>query len=188
MLLEGIEHRYSAVDISLPRDQRPDDFRRVSLFGEVPVLLHDDQALVQSNAILLHLVRFRSRSDVGAKKQWDEITSWLFWEANRIGRSYPNLRWYRKFENAGDPGLIAWFESTAKSDLRRLNDELADKPFLLGVFSVVDISCAGYLLYGDDVGIDMRHYPHVSDWLERIRSLPGWQHPFACMGNGSGAS
>jgi glutathione S-transferase len=181
LLLAQTPHDYIPVDISLKREARPVAFKGVSAFGEVPVMVHDGEVLAQSNAILLHLARFSAMFRAESDKRLNAITSWLFWEANRIGRSYPNLRWYRLFDSQGDPGLIAWFESTAKADLARLNEELKDKLFLLDTFSIVDISCAGYLLYGDDIGLDMQLYPHVLCWLDRIRAREGWQHPLTCM-------
>jgi glutathione S-transferase len=182
LLLTETAHTYTSVDISIPRDQRPADFQRISPFGEVPVLRDGDQVLAQSNAILLHLARKIGRLGAADEPGWDVITSWLFWEANRIGRSYPNLRYCRLFDTTADPALVAWFQSTAEADLTRLNDELSNKPFLCGDFTVADLSCAGYLLYGDHVGLDMTRWPFVEAWLQRIRELPRWQNPLQIMG------
>ena len=178
--LAGVAHHYVPVDISVPREQRPEPFRTIAKFGEVPVLVDDGQVLVQSNAILLHLAaktgHFGWQTDSGR----DEITSWLFWEANRIGRSYPNLRWFKLFQQ-GDAELVRWLELTGRDDMARLDQELAQKPFLTGSFSIADISCAAYLLYGDQIGLDPDNYPHIAKWLDRIRSLPGWQHPYRLL-------
>jgi glutathione S-transferase len=182
LLLAGIPHAYRGIDLSVPREQRPADFRKVARFGEVPALVDDGEVLVQSNAILLHLARKHGRlwaEDVAGQ---NAITSWLFWEANRIGRSYPNLRYCRAFDRAADPGLVAWFEATARVDLDRLDQELADKPFLVGHPTIADLSCAAYMLYGDDFGFPLTAWPSVLAWLERIRALPGWAPPLSVMG------
>jgi glutathione S-transferase len=182
LLLSRVDHDYTPIDIFIPRDKRPMEFKQVSPFGEVPVLVHGDVVLAQSNAILLHLARFTGRFGAKDERDFDAITSWLFWEANRIGRSYPNLRYCRLFDITADPGLVAWFHSTAEADLTRLNSELSEKPYLLGDVTIADLSCAGYLLYGDDVGLATDRWPHVSAWLNRIRALPGWEHPADVMG------
>jgi glutathione S-transferase len=183
MLLAGISHRYVAIDISQPREQRPEDFQQVAPYGEVPVLLQDGVVLAQSNAILLHLARQFGVFGANDATGWNAITQWLFWEANRIGRSFPNLRWCRRFGPASDPGLVAWFEATAIADLGRLNAELASRPFLLDEPTIADFSCAGYLIYGDAhaCGIDLGQWPHVVLWLDRIRALPGFVSPQNCM-------
>jgi glutathione S-transferase len=182
LLLSGVDHVYTPVDISIPRNKRPIEFQQMSPFGEVPVLVHDGVVLAQSNAILLHLARTTGHFSAKSEHNRDAIISWLFWEANRIGRSYPNLRYCRLFDKTTDPGLVAWFHITAEADLTRLNTELSEKPYLLGDITIADISCAGYLLYGDNVGLAIDRWPHVGAWLDRIRALPGWQHPADVMG------
>ncbi|MBD8894163.1 glutathione S-transferase family protein [Roseibium litorale] len=182
LLLAGVDHAYNRVDLSIPRAERPADFRAVSPYGEVPVLKHGPQVLAQSNAILLHLVRSCGKFGVEDAAGLDQITQWLFWEANRIGRSYPNYRYCRLLDPNVDPGLLGWFEATAKDDLAFMDQVLAEKDFLTGQFSVADISCAAYLLYGDLKRLELGDYAHVEAWLDRIRAMSGWQHPFEVMG------
>jgi len=181
LLLARIEHSYTAIDLRIPRSERPEPFRSRSPHGEVPVLVDDGSVIAQSNAILLHLARKYGQFGGGNELEWTGITSWLFWEANRIGRSYPNLRWYRLFEPSGEPALVSWFEETALADLDRLESELTRKPFLLGRLTIADLSCASYLLYGDDVGLDMARWPKVKDWLDRIRAISGFCPPLEAM-------
>lgn len=182
LLLADIPHDYRAIDIATPRDQRPADFQAVARYGEVPVLVHDGVVHVQSNNILLHLARRFGKLGAEDELGWSAITSWLFWEANRIGRSFPNLRWFRTLGHEGDPGLIAWFERTAIDDLTRLDQELSDKPFLLDRLTIADLSCAGYLIYGDDPGLGLSRWPNVMRWLDRIRAEPRWRAPREIMG------
>jgi glutathione S-transferase len=181
LLLAGIPHSYRPFDLSVPRDRRPAEFRGAAKFGEVPVLIENGRALVQSNAILLHLARKHRRFGAKDESGWDEITAWLFWEANRIGRSYANLRYHRAMNGGGAPDLVAWFEATAYDDLSRLDAELAGKTFLLGELTVADLSCAGYLLYADYPAIGIERWPHVAAWLDRIRALPRYRPPQDAM-------
>lgn len=181
MLLGGLQHRYERIDLDVPRNERPEPFRSLAAYGEVPLLVDAGEVLVQSNACLLHLAEKHGILGWQNDRERHLVTRWLFWEANRIGRSYANLRWCRLFGKNENPGLISWFEETAIVDLDRMNGELADQPFLLGHVTIADLSLAGYLLYGDEVGLDMTRWPHVSAWLDRLRALSGWQHPFEAM-------
>lgn len=182
MLLAETPHQYEPVNLSLPRDQRPQAFRDIAAFGEVPVLEHGSQVLVQSNAILLHLAREFDHFGVSTESGHDAITSWLFWEANRIGRSYPNLRYCKLFDDSANKGLVEWFQSTCKADLARLDQQLDGRAFLLGALTIADIACAGYMLYGEDIGVGLAQHRNVCAWLDRIRALPRWQHPNEVMG------
>jgi glutathione S-transferase len=179
-LLE-LPHEYRPIDLRIERGARPADFREVSRFGEVPVLVVNGEPLVQSNAILMHLARTTGR--LRGEGDPDRAAEWLFWEANRIGFSVPNLRFARKFAPGTPAGAIAWIEARAVADLDRLDLELsAGKPFLLGSsISVADIACCSYLFWADQAGLDLARWPNVSGWLDRIRAEPGWRHPYELM-------
>jgi glutathione S-transferase len=175
-------HDYRRVDISLPRAQRPAEFLAVSKFGEVPVLIDRSQAYVQSDAILLHLaqreLKFHGRDAV----DHDQVREWLFWEANRIGISVPNLRFAMRFVPDTKPEVLDWLRARAYADLGRLNDEFSQRKFLLGDFATVaDIACCAYLYWLDQAGLDRNRWPAVSRWLDDISALPGWKHPYDLM-------
>lgn len=185
LLLLGIGHDYRAIDLSRPRAERDPDWAGWSRFGEVPVLVVDGHAIVQSNAILLHLAR---RHDApGWREDRDRVTQWLFWEANRIGLSLPNYRLSRLSEAPPSYEVIEWLRERMLADLATLESALADGAFLLGdAVSVADIACSAYLLYRDVPGLDLGDYPAIDGWLGRIAALPGWRAPHAVMGTSTG--
>jgi glutathione S-transferase len=180
LTLLGIEHEYRSVDLDQPREQRRADFRAVSPYGEVPVLVNDGVPLAQSNAILLHLARRTGR--LGGELDQNLLTQWLFWEANRIGLSVPNLRGVLKWAPQTPDAVKSWLRARAVADLAHLDRELAAKPFSLGrSATVVDVSCSGYLFWADQAEIDLRAWPAVVAWLDRIRALPNWAAPYELM-------
>ncbi len=182
LTLLGLEHEYRSVDLTIPRNHRPPEFREVSRHGEVPVLVTDGEALVQSNAILMHLAR--TTGQLRGECDPDRTVEWLFWEANRITFSISNLRFARFFTNDTSPDVIAWLESRARADLDRLDEEFRTKDaFLLGsTISVADIACCSYLFWPEQTGIDYSAWRHVRAWLDRIRAVPGWAPPYGLLG------
>lgn len=175
-------HEYRPVDLNLPRDRRPADFRAVSKFGEVPVLVDRGQAYVQSDAILLHLAQREHKFYGRDALDHDQVREWLFWEANRIGISVPNLRFALRFVPDTKQDVLDWLRQRALADLGRLDGEFAQRRFLLGDFpTVADIACCGYLFWLDQAQLDPADWPHVARWLDDIRALPGWQHPYDLM-------
>lgn len=181
LTLLGLEHEYRPIDLTIDRANRPPGFREVSRYGEVPVLVANGEALVQSNAILMHLARVTGR--LRGECDPDRTVEWLFWEANRIGFSISNLRFARHFTHDTPPDVMAWLEARARADLDRLDQEFRAKDsFLLGSsISIADIACCGYLFWPEQTGLDFTKWKHVSAWLERIRSVPGWAHPYQLM-------
>jgi len=179
LALMGVPFEQRAVDLNLPRERRTEDFRRVSLFGEVPVLVDaDGLAVCQSNAILDHLARRHGKLDGATPAARTRVREWLAWEANRIAMSLPHLRFSRRMTPAGET-LENYWSARMQADLDRLDLALRDEAFLVGdAPTIADVSCCGYLFWADQARVDLAPRPAIGAWLERIRSLPGWQAPY----------
>lgn len=179
LTLIGIPFEQRSVDLNLPREQRPEDFRRASMFGEVPTLIDEDGlAVCQSNAILDHIARRYGKLDGETAAAQTRVREWLAWEANRIAMSLPHLRFSRSFTPAGEV-LEAYWTGRMHADLDRLDRTLRDDAFLTGAApTIADLSCCGYLFWAEQAALDLAPWPAVGAWLGRIRSLPGWQAPY----------
>ena len=177
LLLTGLAHDYEWIDLALARNARPENFRSISKFGEVPVLQDGPQVFCQSNAILIHLAQ-QSRRFCGTNDlEWQSILEWLCWESNRIGFSVPNLRYALRWAPQ-PPEVLTFLRSRAIDDLQVLDHILSGTEFLLHSGpSIADISCSGYLFWLPQAGIDIAEFPHVQRWLSAIATLPGWVHP-----------
>ncbi len=172
-----VAHEYQRIDLSQPRTERPAAFQAVSKFGEVPVLVTDDQVLCQSNAILMYLAQ-KTGQFSGAKGEWQAVVEWLCWESNRINFSLPNLRFSKRWVQQPEP-VMAFLSQRAQADLSTLDAHLAHQAFLVpSGFSIADISCSGYLHWADEAGLSLQPFPHVRRWLSDISELPLWQHPY----------
>jgi glutathione S-transferase len=179
LTLMNVDFEQRAVDLNLPRDERPDAFRRASLFGEVPALVDEDGlAITQSNAILDHVARRYGKLDGTTPATQTRVREWLAWEANRIAMSLPHLRFSRRFTPAGDV-LEAYWTERMKADLARLDRAFGESAFLVGdAPTIADISCCGYLFWADQADVDLAPWPAVAAWLDRIRSLPRFKAPY----------
>jgi glutathione S-transferase len=182
LIFGQVQHDYVHVDISLPHEQRPEPFRTLARFNEVPVLVWGTESFVQSDAILC-LLADRLKCMGGENPQrMARVREWLFWEANRLGLSLPNLRYARQFAPQEYPsGTQEWLLARYQRDIQRLEAELSDgRAFILDEnLSVADCALCGYLFWADEVGLTVP--PHVRAWLQRIQKLPGWLPPRELM-------
>ena len=141
--------------------------------------------IVQSNAILLHLCR--THHALGWAADPEGITSWLFWEANRIGFSLPNYRFHTLFGETPREPVMEWLQERMRTDLATLDAAVSASPFLLGeAVTAADIACSAYLLYRDLPDLELGRYRAISAWLARIEGLPGWRAPQVVMGKSAG--
>jgi glutathione S-transferase len=70
----------------------------------------------------------------------------------------------------------------AQGALKVLDSHLSHHDFVLGKrMTIADFSLCGYLFYGDEIPIDLNTYAHVQNWLDSIRNLKGWKHPYELM-------
>lgn len=177
LVLTKTPYEYEEISLSTPRPDRPALFRQASRYNEVPALVMDGKAYVQSNAILLHLAQTLGLMDSG--EHHAQIREWLMWEQSRLGSSLPNLRFEMKFKTDSDPAVQAWLNSRLLNDLEILNTHLATTSgFMAGSTpTIADCAIAGYLYWLGDVDLDIADWPEVAAWLDRIRQLEGWQHP-----------
>jgi glutathione S-transferase len=182
LTVAGIGHAYEIVDIFLPRDDRAAEFRENARFHQVPMLLDEDRAIVQSDAILMHLANKTGAWGAESPESFGLCTEWLFWEANRIGMCLPQLRASHLFsESRLTSGARNWLLDRYRQDVQRLDEELADgRPFIIGPDpTIAYISLSGYLYFADEAKVEVPD--RVARWLETIAALPGWRHPYELM-------
>lgn len=176
LALTNTPHSYETIDLLQARTERSYFFRKHARYNEVPLLIMDGEAFVQSNAILLHLSH--TLQIMGGNNP-ARIYEWLMWEQSRLGFSLPNLRFERKFNMSANPNVISWLEARLRNDLDVLNEHLdgADN-FVTGATpNIVDCSLAGYLYWLDDTGLSVEQWPAVQVWLDRVSELEGWAYP-----------
>jgi glutathione S-transferase len=179
----ALPYEYEEVDLRLDREARPEPFRSLARYGEVPLLVHEGQPYVQSNAILLFLAQHTQAFGGETPERMSRCREWLFWEANRIGTSLPHLRFGQRFDPQGyPPGVLELMRARFESDIARLELELSEgRRFLLGdTPTIADFANCGYMFWPEQAHVT---YPaHVTAWLGRIRALPGWRHPYDMPG------
>jgi glutathione S-transferase len=44
--------------------------------------------------------------------------------------------------------------------------------------TIADVSCCAYLHWTDQADLDLAPWPAIGAWLDRLRSLSGWQAPY----------
>ncbi len=177
LALARLPYRTVVVDIWADPATRPAEFLAASPFAEVPLLLIDGEAYVQSGAILLEIAsRFRclgGESPDGLRRGREV----LMWEANRIGMCLPQLKEARRSRGKGfPPGATDWLRMRYAVDCARFGRLLGEAAFFHGdAPGIGDCAVWGYAQWLDEAGLEPTSL--MQGWLERMRDLPGMKSP-----------
>ncbi|MBX2802161.1 MAG: glutathione S-transferase family protein [Myxococcales bacterium] len=148
--------------------------------GKVPTLVHGDQVLWESNAILQYLAE-----SCGPARWWGvtaaeraDVSRWLFWESAHWQPTLTSLLAVSVGHRLGlgppptDP--VAWHAPAFVALANLLDTQLADRSFVTGEsMTVADLSLAAMLIY-DDGSFPVERWPHLARWRRRVHGLPAW--------------
>jgi glutathione S-transferase len=163
-------------------ETRTPAYRAINVMGEVPVLEHRDLRLTQSGVILDYLAqtlgRFGPRDDVERR----DILRWILFDNHKLTSYTATYRFMRAFVKDPDKAVMAEFRKRAEAAWAVLNAHLDARRYVVGErLTIADVSLCGYLFWPEEIGVDWDRYPHLRDWLHRIRDEPRWAHPYALM-------
>ena len=182
LALTGTTYTFREVDLP-GGETRGDAWRARNPFGRVPMLVHGDVVIRQSNTILLHLAahtkRFGAGPDAGKRLR---ISEWLFWEQDQMFTFVGRRRFLIKVAS-GDPAVIAFLGTHGEQALDTLEAVLAREPFLAGADpTIADVSVYAYARLAEEADYDLSARPAICAWRARIEALPAWGTPQALIG------
>lgn len=162
-------------------ETRRDDFRKLNVMGEVPVLTHhrddSDFTLTQSGACLTYLSKQFGTFGPDTEAEEYDVLRWLLFDSQKMSGFVGPLRFLRKFAGKpDDDGAVQFLHGRAVASLKVLNAALAGKDWLVGErCTIADLACQGYLHWTEQIGVSYDATPNIPEWLERIRALPGYK-------------
>jgi len=163
---------FAWIDIDVVRAQtRTPEFLALNPSGQVPtVVLDDGRVLAQSNAIILHLAEGSPLIPADAYDR-AKMFEWLFWEQYShepyVAVARFQMRYLGKPRGEVEPKIL----QRADSALRRLDDHLAGREFLVGAgLTLADIALVAYTRMAADGGFSLGDYPAVEAWVGRVEA------------------
>lgn len=163
-------------------ETRTPGYRAVNEMGEVPVLEHRGKRLSQSGVILHYLADEFSNFAGSSPDEKREVLRWMLWDNHKLTSYIATLRFFIQFQKTGETPVTEFLRGRVKTSLGILNLHLEKRSFAIGdTPTIADISMCGYLYWPEEFGVSWTDYPRIGAWLDRIRALPGWVHPYELM-------
>jgi len=163
-------------------ETRTPEYRTLNVMGEAPVLEHNGLRLSQSGVILDYLAGRFDRFGTADAAERREVLRWLLWDNHKLTSYTATYRFMRTFTKDPDPAVMKVFRTRAEGAWGVLEAHLAGRGYVVGErLTIADLSLCGYLFWPEEIGVEWAAYPHIRDWLARIRAEPRWAHPYQLM-------
>ncbi len=156
-------------------ETRTPQYRALNPNQRVPLVeWPDGRRLAESDAILFHLAE---GTPLLPDDSWEraQVLQWLFFEQYSHEPYIAVVRFWH-FTGAVDQhrGELAEKMARGYEALEIMEAHLAQRPFFVaGGYSIADIALYAYTHVAHEGGFDLRRFPAVNAWLERVRSQPG---------------
>lgn len=184
--LIGADWKPTWIDFFGKGVQRTPEYRdEVNEMGEVPVLVHGKKKFTQSGVILTYLSDLTGKFKPQGEDERLEALRWIIFDNQKVNGFLGPFRFLKNFARAAaEPEVLKFLKGRIDASLAIVDKRLAGRAFILGEQpTIADISLCAYLYYpAEEFGFDIRAtYPNISAWLDRIKALPRWVHPYELM-------
>jgi glutathione S-transferase len=156
------------------KEHKTEHFLRLNPLGEIPVMEDGDVRLRDAQSILVFIARQYDRSNTwfpDAPDAMGRIMQWLSFGGNEL-MAAAGARLVKMLDYPLDlPAL----QARAVGGFRILDAHLFDREFLeLGHPTIADIACFPHVAMAGEGGVDIKPYPNILRWIDRIRQIPGF--------------
>lgn len=179
ILLEELNVPYNvhAVDIT-KGEQLEAEFLTISPNNKIPAIRDNETGvtLMESGAILIYLAE--KYGQFLPRENRIEIYEWLMWQMAGFGPMLGQAHHFLKYNR----GVSAYAEERYGEEARRLygvlDRRLEGRDYIIGEYTIADIACWPWVSRHEWQEIDLRDYPHVRKWYQRIAARPAVQRGY----------
>ena len=164
-------------DIMKGETRTPDFVANVNSNGRIPVLQVGDRFIPESNAACYYVAE---GSPVIPTDPFDhaDMLRWMFWEQYSHEPNIATLRFWMGWlgpDNLSDLQRLQMppKRQAGNAALKLMDQQLAGREWFVGnAISLADVCLFAYTHLAGDAEFDLQRYPHVVEWIERVKGDP----------------
>jgi len=163
------------------------EFRALSRWGQVPVLVDDGRTYLQSSAIIEHLADALQRFQGTDAVTRQFVREWLFWEVDVLFPPIFNchgvyLGKQKLLPISVEPAIADYHARRAEAALSVLDSHLNTGGYLCSPEpTVADLVCRCDVAFAEITGINLERWQNVAAWAGHIAQLPGFKVPLELL-------
>jgi GST-like protein len=166
---------YHVFPIDIGKDQQfAPEFLAISPNNKIPAIVDRDTgfSVFESGAILMYLGDKSGRLYPSEPETRIRIHEWLMWQMSAVGPFLGRAHYFLKYNPGKAPFAEEWFQAEARRLYRVLDTLLADREYMCGEYSIVDIATFPWIARFEWQRIDLNDYPNARRWYLAIAARP----------------
>lgn len=176
LALEQLALPYRWIEMDTARGEtRSLRFLAMNANGKVPLLALDDGTFLPESNAILHYLADGSRLLPGDRLGHARVLQWMFFEQYSHEPYVAVARSILRYQPADSPrrAELPRLLERGNQALSVMEQHLRQQPYFVdGRYSIADIALYAYTHCAADGGFQLKDYPAIRDWLERVRSQP----------------
>jgi GST-like protein len=179
IMLEECRLPYNIIPVNIAQgEQFNPDLLKLSPNNRIPAIVDPDGpggraiSIFESGAILQYLGRKTGKFYPGDERGRVAVDQWLFWQMANLGPKAGECHHFRLYASEQSPYAVERFTREMNRLYGVMNTRLQDRDFLAGRYSIADMACVGWARYWQRQGQDIKEFPNVLRWLERMMARP----------------
>jgi GSH-dependent disulfide-bond oxidoreductase len=180
----GIEHRLNTLALSKGEQLRP-EFLAIAPNNKIPAIVDHTPAdggaplsLFESGAILLYLADKTGRFIPSGWRERQDALQWLFWQMAGLGPMAGQAGHF----HAHAPEPVSYAIDRYTREVTRLygvlDRRLADREYIVGEYSIVDMACYPWIVPHDGHGQAIDSFPRLRRWFDAVAARPATQRAY----------
>ena len=164
-------------DIMKGETRTPDFVTQVNPDGRIPVLQVGDRFIPESNAACYYVAEGSHLIPTDPFHHADMLR-WMFWEQYSHEPNIAPLRFWMGWlgpDNLSDLQRLQMppKRQAGNAALKLMDQHLVSREWFVGEsISLADVCLFAYTHLAGDADFDLQRYPHVVEWIERVKGDP----------------
>lgn len=187
IFLEEADLPYTIHPINIAKgDQFGPEFLKISPNNKIPAIVDQSPAdgsepvaIFESGAILQYLAEKTGKFLPTEIRHRMDVIQWLFWQVGGLGPMLGQNHHFVQYAPEKIPYAISRYVKETERLYGVLNERLADREFIAGVYSIADIAAYPWIVPHESQQINLDHFTNVKRWFEAIKARPAVQRAYA---------
>ena len=180
----GLDYTIHPINIGAG-DQFKPEFLAFSPNNRMPAIIDhaptdggEPQSVFESGAILLYLAEKTGQFWPASKRDQIQVTEWLMWQMGGLGPMAGQNHHFTQYAPEPIDYAINRYVKETERLYGVLNKRLTGRDFIVGDYSIADMTCYPWIHSHEKQRQDLNDFPHLKAWFERISAMPATQRAY----------